>query len=323
VPKPGHVTQGLRTPQSRSEILDRCLEQVVGEEFHRHLPINLSHPVLRVMSELDVLHLLLLLSMAVGPFATNQLWIPLRPQLRLAAHGAALAGSAIGLLLPAPYLCAVWPLFCAGSLVAFVRSRAASLRTTEVLTACVPFLFSNIAAVWLVGGANNLHLLGYGAKFSYYAALHGNVLGWILLGGLAIATDRDDPLRRVYSASVFVCLASFLLIAFGIDQLHWLKPLGISGLSLALPAAEFAFLRSVRTRNRPAFALGCVSFGGLIVTLLLAWANELSLAVSIAAGDVRGMVSVHGVVNALVVGPCFLAAVSLDRHRESHGRKPV
>ena len=267
------------------------------------------------MSELSLLRVLLLLSMAVGPFGTHRFFFAEPSRLRAAAHAAALVCAAVGLLVPAPILCVAWLAFCAGSFALFLRERRESLRSPQVLAACVPFLFSNVAAVWLVGGANDLHILGYGEQFSYYAALHGNVLGWILIGALAALAERDGRHRGVYLASVFVCFASFLSIALGIDQLRALKPVGVVGLSVAIPAAQLVFLRSVWSRDRLAFALGCVSLAGLALTMLLAWRNELSMPVFPVVAGIRGMVSVHGALNTLVVAPCFLLAVALDAPR--------
>lgn len=213
-----------------------------------------------------------------------------------------------------PLLSVVWLLFCAGSFAVFLRARRRALTSPRVLAACVPFLFSNVAAVWLVAGANDLHLLGYGVHFSNYASLHGNVLGWIMVGALAILADREAPAReqRVYAGAVLVCFVSFLLVALGIDRLHALKPVGVVGLTLALPLAQLTFLRSVRTRHRAAFALGCVSFAGLVGTMVLAWCNELAVPVLGQLAGIRSMVSVHGVINALLVAPCFLLAVVID-----------
>lgn len=264
------------------------------------------------MFELVVLRVLLFLSMALGPLGTHWLLSSERSRLRGAAYLGALGCAAAGLFTPAPVLCVVWLAFCAASFALFLRARAGSLRSPGTLAGCVPFLFSNIAAVWLVSGANDLHLLGYDTPFSYYASLHGNVLGWILLGALAVLANRDGPQRHLYVASVFVCLVSFLLIALGIDQLRALKPIGVVGLSIAIPATQLLFLRSVWARSRASFALGLVSLVGLGFTMTLAWRNELGMGELVSVGTLRGMVSVHGVLNALVVAPCFLFAVALD-----------
>lgn len=268
------------------------------------------------MSELSLLRVLLLLSLAVAPLGTHRAFLS-APSPLGTMHLGALACAAVGIWSPAPIVGVVWLLFCAGSFALFLRSKITTLRTAKVLAACVPFLFSNIAAVWLVAGANDLRLLGYDTTFSYYAALHGSVLGWTMLGALAVLANRDGPQQRVYLVSVFVCFVSFLLIAFGIDQLRALKLYGVIGLSIALALSQLAFLRSVWKRNPRAFAAGCVSAVGLVVTMFLAWRNELLLPALSAIAGVRSMVSVHGTLNALIVAPCFLLAVALDA-REPH-----
>jgi hypothetical protein len=273
------------------------------------------------LSELDLLRALLLFSMAVGPLGTHRHFSSdaSRGRVRLggAAYVGALGCAAVGLFAPAPILCGVWLLFCAGSFAVFVWSRREALRSPKVLAACVPFLFSNVAAVWLVSGANDLHLLGYGMHFSFYAALHGNVLGWIVIGALAILVDRvdrEDLRAGPYLLAVFVSFVSFLLIALGIDRLRALKPIGVIGLSVALPLSQLAFLRSV-WGQRARFALGAISFAGLVFTMVLAWGNELAVRVLDDVLGVRAIVSVHGVLNAVVVAPSFLLAVSTRRAR--------
>jgi hypothetical protein len=273
------------------------------------------------MSELDLLRVLLLFSMAVGPLGTHRHFLKERRWLGVAYVGALGCGVA-GLFGPAPLLCGVWLLFTAVSFAVFVLSHRAALRSLRVLAACVPFLFSNVAAVWLVSGANDLGLLGYGMHFSFYAALHGNVLGWIVIGALAILVDRAlrEGLRRTYLTAVFVCFVSFLVIAVGIDQLRGIKPVGVIGLSVALPIAKVAFLRSVWGRHRAAFALGALSFAGLVFTMVLAWGNELAMRVLDDVLGIRAIVSVHGVLNALVVAPSFLLAVCLNAAGDAGAR---
>lgn len=114
---------------------------------------------------------------------------------------------------------------------------------------------------------------------------------------------------------MLVCLLSFLAIAFGIDQLRALKPIGAVGLSIAIPISQLVFLRSVWSCNRPAFVLGCISVATLAFTMLLAWRNERWMPDLLAVAGIRGMVSVHGVLNTLLVALCFLLAVSLEARR--------
>lgn len=265
------------------------------------------------MTEPDLLRALLLFSIAVAPAGAYRLLFAAPSQGRRVALWVALACTAAGLWGPFPALCFAWPLFCVGAFAQYLWQHRADLSSARGIATCVPFVFSIIAATWLVGGANELRLLGYGLSFSYYAALHGNVLGWMILSALAALAREDSSSRPVYLVSVYVCLASFLMIAIGIDQLDALKPIGVVGLTLALLTSHLAFLRSAWTRHKLAFVLGCASFLGLAFTLTLAWRHELGLPSLPPALNVRSMVSVHGVLNTLVVAPSLMLAVLVHK----------
>ena len=277
------------------------------------------------MSELELLRVLLLVSMAVGPYGTFRFFSE-PSRARLVVHGSALTCGAAGLFTSLSFLSGGWLLFCAGSLALFLLRRlredgAKLLRAPQRLVVTVPLLFSNIAAVWLVAGTNDLRLLDYGPEFSFYAALHGNVLGWMVVGAMAGLAEEARSYRTLHTASVLVSFVSFLLIAVGIDQWRSLKPIGVVGLSVAIPASLLAFLHTVMRRpQRGALALGVASFAGLLLTMLLAWQYELSRLTFPPVLNVRSMVSVHGVLNTVVVGPCFLLAVALAAHRDTTTR---
>ncbi|RMG15903.1 MAG: hypothetical protein D6729_11755 [Deltaproteobacteria bacterium] len=251
--------------------------------------------------------------MTAAPLGTYRLFLAKSVPLLFGLHAAALLCAAVGLLWPVPVLCLAWPLFCATIFASFLRERGRWVLRPEGLAACVPFAFSLVAATWFARGANDLRILGYGPIFSYCAALHGNVLGWITVGAIAALAQQESADRKLHLFSVFVCFASFLFVAVGIDQLPPIKPIGVVGLTLALPLAQLAFLRRVRSRHRAAFALGLISFVGLAFTMVLAWRNELGMTAVPAVLQIRGMVSVHGLLNAVLVGPTFLLAVVLDR----------
>ena len=272
------------------------------------------------MTEHSLLRVLLLVSLIAVPFAAER---PLHEsfQRRAGWHLGAWSLAAIGLWTSASILSVGWLLFCAVTFAQFLRQRAQRLRSPTHLAQCVPHLFSLIAGIWLVGGAMDLGILGYGPIFSYYAALHGNVLGVILLGALAALARSDGPYRNFYVGSVFVCFASFLLIAVGIDQLRALKPIGVVGLSVTIPLAQALFINSVRRRNRVALALGGSSLLGLVCTMVLAWRHELSMAPLPNVLGVRSMVAIHGVLNTVVVAPCLLLAVALDHRRTASGSR--
>lgn len=261
------------------------------------------------MTELDALRGLLIVSVVVAPLSTR-LFGEL-PRGWFHAHALGIASVAAGSF-ASPWLCVLWPVFCLGNFAAFLKPRISTLRTLTGIASCVPFAFSLVAATWIVGGTIDLGILGYGPHFSYYAALHGNVLGWTLVGAIAALATRQRRFQKLYLAAVFACFASFLLIAFGIDRLALLKPIGVAGLTFFVPAAQLAFLIETRKGNEAAFAAALVSVIALAFTFVLAWLNELGAPSLDPIGSVRSMVSIHGVINAVVVAPAFLLAVALD-----------
>lgn len=267
------------------------------------------------MTELDLLRGLLLLGLALAPLGTHRFLLP-PTRLTTPAHTLAFLCAVAGLFV-VPLLCVVWLLFCAGSFAQFLWHHRASLRSPTVLVSCIPFVFSNIAALWLVGGANDLQILGYGATFSFYASLHGNILGWMMVGSIAMLATQERPHQKLYLAMAILCFASFLLVAVGIDGLTGAKRVGVVGLSAAIPVAQLAFMQSVWRTHKSAFVLACVSFLGLMFTFVLAWQNELGALSFPAIAGIRPMASLHGVINGVVVAPCFLLAVTLEarRHR--------
>ena len=263
------------------------------------------------MSELLLLRVLLLLSIIIAPLGTRA-WVQ-PPRVWVRAYVAAVIAVALGLFLPVAALCVLWVCFCIVNAIVLLGpsmrggDRVQNLRTPGTLVMFVPLVFSFIAATWLVGGANDLRILGYGPFFSYYAALHGNVLGWGFVGAIAASAKRAGPHRRTYLALVFVCLASFLMIAFGIDGLAVIKPIGVTGLTLALPLALVVFIVEARGQSRRAALAATLSLVALTVTMVLAWQNELGVAPGPVLG-VRSLVAVHGVVNTLIVVPAFMLA---------------
>lgn len=254
--------------------------------------------------------------MVLAPMGTHRALLP-PSRWNGVAHGLAALCATLGLIFPWPLLCLAWFAYTAGSFARFLFERRSRLRSPYEFATCIPFLFSNISAVWIVGGANDLEILGYGEIFSYYAALHGMFLGWMLVGPITLLALQERPYRRLYLASAVLCLVSFLLIALGIDGLAAIKPLGVAGLCLAIPAAQVAFLHTAYRTSRVAFLLGCVSLFTLTLTMILAWQNELGTLSLPALLGIRSMASLHGVLNGVVVAPCFMAAVILNRRERS------
>ena len=268
------------------------------------------------MTELDLLRGLLLFGLAIAPIGTYRFLGAPTPML-VASHLVALVSATLGFVLSVPQLSVVWLLFCVGGFLQFLRHRAGQLKSPAEVAKGVPLLFSLVAATWIVGGANDLHILGYGPAFSYYAALHGTFLGWIMVGALAILANTPGPQRRVHVVSVFVCFVSFMLVAVGINRVSVLKPIGVFGITAAVAVSQLTFLSQVWRSHKTAFAIGTISFLGFAFTIGLAWMNELSMLGTWSLSGLRAMVSIHGVLNGLVVAPFFLLAVILHVRQDS------
>lgn len=275
-------------------------------------------------TELHFLHGLLIVALISAPFVTSRFFLE-RTQRHDVAHVVAGVVTVAALLFGLPVLTLAWLLFCAFGFGLFLHQRFAHLRswhdrTWYELAKCVPFVFSIVGATWLVSGANGFRLLGYERAFSYYAALHGHVLGWMVVGGIAVLANHAARFNRFYLVAVFASLVSFLLIAFGIDGVPYIKPIGVFGITALVGTSMVLFVVSVRRTAPRAFALGLVSLLGFVFTMTLAWQNEVGLDLAPSLGA-RAMVSLHGVVNGVVVAPCFLLALYV--HRRSAGGRAM
>ncbi len=265
-----------------------------------------------MLKELDMLRALLIAAVALAPHGTSHLLRDASRRHR-SAHLTAAALVAFALVLDIGYLSLAWLLFSLLSLLQFVRGALARPLPIHIVQA-VPFVFGLVGAIWLFAGANDLGLLGYAPSFSFYAALHSTVLGWLMLGCLATMATQLEQVRLFVSFAVFLCLCSFFAIAIGIDQAPKLKPFGVLGISLTVLASQVVLLYACR-KSRWALCFAAASLLGFLYTIGLAWQHEIGSAEGAVQG-VRSMVSLHGLINGLVVAPAMLLAVHLRFARE-------
>ena len=97
-----------------------------------------------------------------------------------------------------------------------------------------------------------------------------------------------------------------------------IKPVGVMGLTVAITLCQLLFLLSVRKTSRIAFALALLSFLGFAFTIVMAWQNELGTTSLRGVLGVRTMVSLHGVLNGVIVAPCFLIALHVAQPKAVH-----
>jgi hypothetical protein len=267
------------------------------------------------MTELDLLHLLLLCALVVAPRMTDRLFLQ-RSKIYSAAHAVALVILIVGAALNVRATAAVWPLFCALGLGLHLRNQGGRVLSARGVASCIPFVFSLVSATWLVAGSNDLQLLGYDRVWSYYAALHGAVLGWLFVGCTAYLATRHGGL---YLWACYLSLPLFLLVAFGIDGIPNLKRVGAVGLSLLVPIVIGRYALDARGRARRSFRFALVSFFGVVAAMALALGNELWTRFPRVVFALPTMVLFHGCLNALLVAPGFYSAIAYDPQEGGRG----
>lgn len=248
------------------------------------------------MSDILVLHSLLLLAFILAPILTNAFFLQgYKPYA--VVHKVGLTILIVGLLLNWSYASFVWPLFCAYGFFLFCKNKFS-------VTPSIPFVFSLISSVWYVAATNDLHLLGYDQAWSFYAALHGSFLGWIFVGCLAFLS-RNEESGRVYVWGCYASFLFFLMVAFGIDGIPYIKRIGVFGFAVMMPLLIGYFAFNLKKESKLARSLSLLSLVAMILSMGLAVANEFAVRVP--------MVITHGLLNALVAVPAFFLAVKLEK----------
>ncbi len=243
--------------------------------------------------ELILLYFYLLIAFVIAPVMTNSFFLN-GSKAYSAAHIFSLTFLIAGTSLGFGYTALVWPLFCAYGFTLY-------LKREYKLTACISFVFSLISAIWLVAAVNDLHLLGYGKEFSFYAAIHGSFIGWILVGCFASLP------QKIYQRSCYLAFVFFLLVAFGINGIPYIKPIGAIGFSLMLPLLIGKF--RLQTKNQPRL-LATMSLCAIVLSMGLALLNEFWSDFPRIILDLPVMVLIHGFLNAVIAIPCLFIAVS-------------
>ncbi len=260
------------------------------------------------MTEVDLLQVLVLWTFLWAPRMTSRLFLK-RSRVYDVAHAVAFVAIVASAALDVRPLTAVWPAFCALGFALHLRSEGARLLSMLGVARAIPFVFSLVSAVWFVAGRNDLRLLGYGRAWSDYAALHGSVLGWLVVGCTAFAATRA---RGLYLTVCWLSLPLFLFVAFGIDGVPYLKRIGAVGFSLLVPLVLGRYALDVRSRAPTSFRFAVVACFGIVMTMTLALLNELWSAFPRTLQGLPTMVLLHGVVNALVVTPSFFLAIACE-----------
>ena len=259
--------------------------------------------------EFHFLYLYLVIGVVLGPICFYR-WFLNKSRTYLIAHLVSLMILLIGTSLEAGALVFIWPLFCGFGLLLYLNIHRKNLFSISRLATLIPFVFSIIASVWLVAAENDLGLLGYNKAWSLYASLHGHFLGWIFVAGLAKLSLHKDSSQRLYTVGCFICLVSFLLIAFGIDGVPYIKRIGVVALSLLIPVVLLRIKSHLGPQKIVARWALAFCFSGILLSLGLAVVYEFGRPL-IAPVMIQApvMVSTHGLINALLVIPAFVVAI--------------
>lgn len=256
--------------------------------------------------ELPLLKFLLTLAFVLAPLMTYAFFLD-GSRLYANMHKGALLVLLLGSLTNLSFLAAIWPLFCAFGFLLYLKTTGKNVLTRVGLAGCIPFVFSLISSLWFFAGSNDLHLLGYDREWSFYAALHGAFIGWLFVGCLAFLAKRAES-SPVYLWGCYLALVLFLLVAFGIDGVPYIKRIGVVGFSLLVPFSIGRFSFGTEGRSR---TLALASLSAIALSMIIAVSNEFWPVLPAKTFDISTMVLTHGLLNAIVAIPCFYLAIRI------------
>lgn len=265
------------------------------------------------MTEILILNYFLFVAFVLGPLMTKEFFLK-GSGIYSASHLVALLILLCGVLLNLSYTVFVWPMFCAFGCFLYLKGESKFIFTRQGVAGCIPFIFSLISSVWFVAGSLNLHLLGYGKAWSFYAAIHGCFLGWILVGCFAFLSGRQKS-GNPYLYGVYLSFLFFLFVAFGIDGVPYIKRIGVLGFYLLIPFLIGHYTFSLRKENRISLFLSAVSFFLIFASMTLATLNEFWSGFPKIIAGIPIMVLTHGLMNALLAVPCLYLAIKLEKKR--------
>jgi len=263
-----------------------------------------------LITEIAFLNLFLCVALVLAPLMTNKFFLN-DSKVYSDAHKISLFVLLIGVALSLNYLSVVWPLFCSFGFFLYLKNECKLTFSMKSIAGCIPFVFSLIASIWFVAGVNDLHLLGYNRTWSFYAALHGSFLGWIFIGCLAFLSRRTNS-SKFYLWGCYLCFTFFLLVAFGIDGIPYIKRIGVVGFSLIVPFLIGLYAFNLKNKHKGSFFLTMLSLFSIAVSMILAILNEFWVDTPRIAFGIPIMVLVHGVMNAMLAVPCFFMAIRLE-----------
>ena len=268
------------------------------------------------MGEILFLNCFLFLAFVLAPLMTKSFFLK-ESRVYSDAHKISLMVLFVGVVLGLNYAAVIWPLFCAFGFFLYLKNESKFIYSIEGIAICIPFIFSIISSVWFVSGVFDLHLLGYSKAWSFYAALHGAFLGWLLVGCFAFLSQRSHA-TKVYLWGCYLSFLFFLCIAFGIDGVPHIKRIGVIGLSVMAPFLIGYYAFNLRKATQGSKIFSAISLFAIILSMILAGLNEFWSGFPRIISGVPMMVVAHGFLNAIFAVPCFFIAIRLERRKNSN-----
>lgn len=218
-----------------------------------------------------VLYFLLAISCVMVPLLTNTLFLS-NSRIYSEIHKFVLAILIGAAIFDIKWLVVIWPIFCAFGYLLFLKKDGLIFSFAR-LTTHLPFVFSLISALWFVTGVLDLKMLGYNPIFSFYAALHGAYLGWMFVGCLAFLS-QSIPLPTFSRTVTHLCFICFLMIAFGIDGVPYIKAIGTVGLFIIAPLSILIYALGLNSDQKNARGLAFLSLLVILISMSLALSNH-------------------------------------------------
>ncbi len=153
-----------------------------------------------------------------------------------------------------------------------------------------------------------MRLLGYDRLWSFYAALHGGFIGWMFVGCLAFLAQKKGS-NRIYLIGCYLSFLFFLLVAFGIDGIPFIKRVGVIGFSVMIPVLIGYHALNSNRSDRISLSLSLLSFCAIFLSMSLALLNEFWTGFPRVLSGISTMVLTHGFLNVIVAVPCFFLAI--------------
>ncbi|TGN20616.1 hypothetical protein EHS15_03225 [Leptospira idonii] len=267
------------------------------------------------MNENSLLFSVLAFGYAIAPLFSNRFFLK-NSKTYFGLHLISYFLLILAIFFGMPQLNIVWIFFCGFGLILFYKTHRTILLQNYTWIGLFPFGFSLLSSVWFFCGTNQCYLLGYTETWSYYAAIHGCFIGWLFLSGIAHLSQNDKE-SIAYPILSLCIVILFLLIAFGIHGNPILKKIGVIGYSLLFPSSLLYSKRSFKKQNSSFKLLIECSLFFLCFSLLLALLNEFYIGFPKSFDGWPIMVILHGIINAIVVIPCFLGSLLFEEKTQN------